>query len=238
MIRNQPLTAVIPVRGGSKGIPGKNLYRLGRDTLLERTIKLAKRCPYIDRVLVSTDHPQMQEIAASHGVAAPALRPAALAGDTARTVDVVLDLMQSASIDKGYVLLLQVTSPLRTLADLNAFCRQFDEADASIAASTSLAEHDSPHPDKIQTIENGRVVSYLGRESLIARQQLPKVYELSGAFYITHRDTLISQKTFLPKDTLPFIMPRERSLNLDGPMDLFLLECLVEKGRIALEEYD
>jgi CMP-N,N'-diacetyllegionaminic acid synthase len=237
MMRGQKLTAIIPVRGGSKGIPGKNLYRLGKDTLLERTIKLAKNCPYIDRVLVSTDHPEMHAIAQSHGVAIPALRPAHLASDTAKTVDVVMDAMQSAAVDSGYVVLLQVTSPLRTLADCNAFCKQFDEAEPITQAIVSLVAHDSPHPDKIQKIEDGRVASYLGKESMVARQQLPKVYQLNGAFYLTHRDVLLTQKTFMPKETLPFVMPAERSINLDDANDMFLLECLLEKGKITLEEY-
>lgn len=237
MIRGQTLTAIIPVRGGSKGIPGKNLYRLGKDTLLERTIKLAKQCPYIDRVLVTTDHEQMYAIAESHGVAAPALRPAHLATDMAKTVDVVCDLIHSAPIEQGYVLLLQVTSPLRILADLNAYCAQFEAADPSSQAIVSLVAHDSPHPDKIQKIEDGLVASYLGKESMVARQQLPKVYQLNGAFYLTHRETLLQQKTFMPKETLPFVMPAERSINLDGETDIILLEALLEKGRITLEEY-
>lgn len=237
MIRGQPLTAVIPVRGGSKGIPGKNLYRFGRDTLLERSIKLAQRCKYVDRVLVTTDHPEMHKIAKSYGAAAPALRPVELATDNARTVDVVLHLIETAPISEGYVLLLQVTSPLRTLEDLNELCRTFDEAGSSAEAIVSLVRHDSPHPDKIQKIDQGFVASYLGKESMVARQLLPQVYSLNGAFYLTHRDTLIDRKTFMPERTLPFVMPEERSLNLDGPLDLFLLEALLEKGRVQVEEY-
>lgn len=237
MIRNQPLTAIIPVRGGSKGIPGKNLYRLGRDTLLERTIKLAKNCPYIDRILVTTDNLEMHTIAESYGVAAPVLRPAHLATDNAKTIDVVLHQIETAPIDAGYVLLLQVTSPLRTLADLNELCSTFDEADPITEAIVSLVQHDSPHPDKIQKIENGMVASYLGKESMVARQSLPTVYALNGAFYITHRDVLMNRRTFMPERTLPYVMPEERSLNLDGKLDLFLLESLLEKGRITLEDY-
>lgn len=237
MIRGQPVTAVIPVRGGSKGIPGKNLYRLGRDTLLERTIKLAQNCPYVDRVLVTTDNPEMYAIAESYNVAAPVLRPAHLATDNAKTIDVVLHQIETVPIDSGYILLLQVTSPLRTLTDLNELCRTFDEADPATEAIVSLVQHDSPHPDKIQKIENGVVASYLGKESMVARQQLPKVYALNGAFYLTHRSVIIEQRTFMPERTLPFIMPEERSLNLDGKLDLFLLEALLEKGRVLLEEY-
>lgn len=237
MIRGQPVTAVIPVRGGSKGIPGKNLYRFGRDTLLERSIKLAQRCKYVDRVLVTTDHTEMYEIAKAYGAAAPALRPAELATDNAKTVDVVLHLIDTAPISEGYVLLLQVTSPLRTLEDLNALCSSFDEAGSETEAIVSLVRHDSPHPDKIQKIDQGFVASYLGKESMVARQLLPEVYSLNGAFYLTHRDTLIERRTFMPERTLPYIMPEQRSLNLDGPLDLFLLEALLEKGRVQPEEY-
>lgn len=237
MLRGQPVTAVIPVRGGSKGIPGKNLYRLGRDTLLERTIKLARHCPYVNSVIVGTDNQEMHAVAQRYAAAAPALRPAELATDNAKTVDVVRNLIESVPINNGWVLLLQVTSPLRTLGDLNDFCRTFDEADPSAEAIVSLVKHDSPHPDKIQKVENGFVLSYLGTESMVARQLLPEVYALNGAFYLTHRDVLLQRNTFMPTRTLPYIMPPERSLNLDGPMDLFLLEALYEKGKVVIEEY-
>ena len=239
MIRGETLTAVIPVRAGSKGIPGKNLYRIqGGDTLLERSIKLALACPFIDRILVSTDSDEMYEIAKRYDVAPPSKRPPALAHDTARTIDVVAHVLDDADVNDGYVLLLQVTSPLRTLADLNQFCQDF-ETEKSAKAIVSLVRFDAPHPDKIQKIDAGRVESYLNRESMVARQQLPPVYALNGAFYLTHREVIVGQSTFMPKgETMPFLMPEERSLNLDGPRDLFLLECLLSHGKIALESYD
>lgn len=238
MLRGQPVTAVIPVRGGSKGIPGKNLYRLGRDTLLERTIKIAKLCPYVDRVVVTTDHPEMYEIAHRYGAAAPTLRPAELASDNAKTVDVVLHLVETVPIDTGWVLLLQVTSPLRTLGDLTAFCEAFENGPADSKAAVSLVHFDSPHPDKIQKIEDGLVKSYLGKESMVARQSLPTVYALNGAFYITHRDTLVTARTFMPLHTLPFVMPEDRSINLDTMADVYMLEAMTARGVYKVEEYD
>ena len=238
MLRGQPVTAVIPVRGGSKGIPGKNLYRLGRDTLLERTIKIAKMCPYVDRVLVTTDSPEMYDIAQRYDAAAPTLRPAELASDSAKTVDVVLNLIETVPIGTGWVLLLQVTSPLRTLGDLTAFCETFENGPADAEAAVSLVHFDSPHPDKIQKIEDGLVKSYLGKESMVARQSLPTVYALNGAFYITHRDTLVTRCTFLPPRTLPFVMPEERSVNLDTMADVYVLEAMLERGVYKVEEYD
>ena len=238
MLRGQPVTAVIPVRSGSKGIPGKNLYRLGRDTLLERTIKIAKLCPYVDRVLVSTDNREMYDIAKRYAVAAPTLRPTELATDNAKTVDVILNLIETAPIASGWVLLLQVTSPLRTLGDLNEFCETFEKGPVDTEGAVSLAHFDSPHPDKIQKIEGGLVKSYLGKESMVARQSLPVVYALNGAFYITHRDTLLSHRTFMAPRTLPFVMPEERSVNLDTMADVYLLESMLARGVYTVEDYD
>ena len=238
MLRGQQVTAIIPVRGGSKGIPGKNLYRLGRDTLLERTIKIAQLCPYIDRVLVTTDNQEMYDTARRYGVSTPSLRTADLASDNAKTVDVVLDVIQTASVESGWVLLLQVTSPLRTLDDLNAFCMTFDDDSTQSDAAVSLVKFDSPHPDKIQKIEDGLVKSYLGKESMVSRQSLPDVYALNGAFYITHRDTLLTSRTFMPLRTIPFVMPEERSVNLDTMSDVYTLEAMIARGLYQIEEYE
>jgi CMP-N-acetylneuraminic acid synthetase len=237
MLRGEKVTAIIPVRGGSKGIPGKNLYQFGNDTLLERAIKIAQLSPYIDRVLLTTDNQAMHEIAVRYGVSTSTLRKADLASDNSRTVDVVLDVIQTESVDSGWVLLLQVTSPLRTLDDLNDFCKVFDEDSTQSNAAVSLVKFDSPHPDKIQKIEDGLVKSYLGKESMVARQSLPAVYALNGAFYITHRNTLMTNHTFMPLRTIPFIMPEERSINLDTMADVYMLEAMLAKGLFKIQEY-
>jgi len=236
MLKSQPLTAVIPARSGSKGIPGKNLYRLGRDTLLERSIKLAARSGHVDRIVVTTDDPEMLELARALGAAPPWLRPSELATDEANAVDAVLHLIETLPVDTGYVLLLQTTSPLRTLADLEGLCHTFEESPEA-RAIVSLTRHDSPHPEKIQELQDGYVRSYLGSSSHRPRQALREVYALNGAFYLTHRDTLVSERSFLPERTLPFLMPPERSINLDTPFDLEVLEALVARGSVTLEEY-
>ncbi|MDH4226860.1 MAG: acylneuraminate cytidylyltransferase family protein [Deltaproteobacteria bacterium] len=237
MLNGKTVYALIPARGGSKGIPRKNLYRLGNDTLLERTIKLAKACRYVDSVVVSTDDAEMHELAKKYGVNMPAPRPAHLATDTARTVDVVLHVMEEMSINDAYIFLLQTTSPLRTLADAEGVCGLLEKNTGKADAVASVVRHDSPHPDKIQKIDGGYLKSYLGKESLVARQSLPEVYALNGAFYITHTGVLLRERTFMPEHTLPFVMPKERSVNLDGMMDLYLIEALVTKGIVRIEEY-
>lgn len=235
MLNNKKVVAIIPVRGGSKGIPGKNLYKLGKDTLLERTIKLAKKCSFIDKVIVSTDDNEMYVISKKYEVDTKEKRPDHLAGDSSKTIDVVIHTLDEFQLEDVYVLLLQVTSPLKNLNDLNGVFDEFSNNNAD--AIVSLCSHDDPHPDKIQKIDNGYVKSYMGVESMVARQLLPKVYRLNGAFYLTHSSIVRNQKTFLPVKTIPYIMPPERSVNLDTTYDIYNLEALVDKKIVEIEEY-
>jgi CMP-N-acetylneuraminic acid synthetase len=234
MLRGKPLTAVIPVRGGSKGIPGKNLAMVGDQTLLERAIRYAANAPRIDRTLVTTDDATMHAIAGAHGVAAPALRPAELAGDDIRTEDVVLHLVDAAGIAAGYLVLLQVTTPLRALDDLAAACALFEsksEADALV----SLCRIGGSHPAKMFTVADDRVAPFLERTYTGPRQALPQVYEPNGAIYIIDIDVLRTERTFVPARTLAFEMPPERSANLDTPQDLQVLTAMLAAGYWSLE---
>jgi CMP-N,N'-diacetyllegionaminic acid synthase len=236
MIRGEPATAIIPVRGGSKGIPGKNLRRIGKDTLLERAIKLGLHSPWIDRVIVSTDDREMHVIAQRYGVASPALRPANLATDTSTTAVVVEHVIAECEISSGTLLLLQATAPLRTLADLDVLCRKFEANDAD--AIVSLAEHDEPRPEKLKRLEAGYVVPYYGQAVEGPRQALPQPYRLNGAFYLISLNAFLREKRFLPERTLGFVMPPERSHNLDSLTDWQFLEAMIAAGHWTLEEYD
>ena len=238
MINGQPVIAFIPARGGSKGIPGKNLRRLGRDTLLERSIKQGKLSPYVDKVIVSTDDDDMYRIAQNYDVATPALRPDHLASDEAKTIDAILYTLEEMRIESGYILLLQTTSPLRSIEDINNLCAVFEKKINDAQAIVTVSEINSSHPDKMQKIEGGYLMSYLGKDSHVPRQSLPEVYDLNGACYLTHIDVLKGQKTFIPDKTLPYIMPIERSVNLDTMFDWFLLEKLIEEKVVSIEEYD
>jgi CMP-N-acetylneuraminic acid synthetase len=227
MIRSERLTAIIPARGGSKGIPRKNLLRIEGETIVERAIRLARESGRVDRVLVTTDDPEIYELAKLHDAAPPSLRPPHLATDLATTIDAVIHLIDDADVEDGYVLLLQPTSPLRTASDLDRLCKLF-EANPEALAIASVVRHDAPHPNKIMTIDGGYLRSYLGTNPSVPRQSLPVVHAINGAFYLVPRQIVMEQRTFLPERTLPFEMPVERSVNVDGPMDLLLLEALLK----------
>lgn len=237
MIRDAQVTAIIPVRGGSKGIPRKNLLELQGDTLLARTIRFAKASAHIERVIVTTDDPEMHAIAQAHGVAAPSLRPAELAGDDATTNDVIAHLIGQAAIEAGFLLLLQVTSPLRTLADLDRMKAQF-EAQAEARAAVSLCRYEGPHPAKMLRIEDHRVAPFLDRAYTGPRQALPEVFVLNGAFYLIDRDLFLEQGTFLPEPTMPFVMDASHSANLDTREDWQVLQAMLAEGYWTAESYD
>lgn len=237
MIKDRQVTAIIPVRGGSKGIPRKNLLPLAGDTLLERAIKFAARSPLIDRTIVTTDDSEMHAVAQAHGVAAPTLRPAELAADDTTSDAVITHLIEQAGIGPGYLLLLQVTSPLRTLDDLDRLAAAF-EAEAQADAAVSLCRYEGSHPAKMLRVEEGRIASFMERKFTGPRQSLPTVYVLNGAFYLIDRDTFLDQGTFLPERTMPFIMEGSHSANLDTQEDWQILQAMLAAGHWTAESYD
>ncbi|NJM29189.1 MAG: acylneuraminate cytidylyltransferase family protein [Rhizobiales bacterium] len=234
MLRGQPVTAIIPVRGGSKGIPRKNLRQIAGRSLLERAIALGKATKRVDRMIVSTDDLEMQAVARKHGVASPSLRPAGLATDTATAKSVVEHVIEECGIENGYVLLLQATSPLRTLGDLEGLINAFEASDAD--AAVSVAAHDEPRPEKLKRIEDGWLRPYMGDGFEGPRQSLPQPYALNGAFYLVSLDAFRREGRFIPKRTLPFVMPQERSHNLDSLTDWQILEAMVQAGHWKLED--
>jgi len=233
MVKGRPLTAIIPARGGSKGLPGKNLLVLGGEPLVARAARLARRCASVDRVVVSSDDPAI--LAAVEGIdgVIATVRPAPLASDTAKTVDVVLHLLDEGAVAEGFLLLLQPTSPLRTLADLDALLRGFEQAQAP--AMVSVVEHAEPRPEKLQRIMDGRLEPYSGTGYEGPRQALPTPYALNGAYYLIDSQVLRAGRSFLPPGTLAFVMAPERSVNLDGPQDWQVLQAMLAAGYWTLD---
>ena len=237
MIRGRSVIAIVPARGGSKGIPRKNLYRIGDRPLIERSADLGKACAFVDRVYVSTDDAEMYTLAQSKGYATPVPRPAHLAADGTRTIEVIRNLAEEGVLPpESCILLLQPTSPLRTQRDLDALCRamdaQWDHADMIV----STCEIDGPSPFKAQVIEDGYLKPLLNRDPAVPRQSLPKTYLANGAFYLGKLDVLLKENTFLPARTMSYPMSAAQSVNLDSPLDLLMLEALLAKRLVTLDD--
>lgn len=226
------ILAIIPARGGSKGIPGKNIVELNGKPLIAYTILEAQKIIEFGRILVSTDSEKIKIISEKFGVEVPFLRPSHLADDHSRTVDSVIDVLETLEScfneQYDYVCLLQPTSPLRTAADIKSCLKLAYEADGE--SVVSLVRVEEPHPYKMKRIENGAVKPFIpGTHSSVPRQELPPAYELNGAVYIAQLEMLIRHKSFFSKNTIPYIMPAERSVNINHHQDLILAKALISK---------
>jgi CMP-N,N'-diacetyllegionaminic acid synthase len=233
MAKPPSITAIVPARAGSKGIPGKNLWTFDGVSLLARAIRLGRHCERVERVIVSTDSAEMQAVALAQGAECPTLRPGELATDAAKSADVVRHVIETMAVTSDHILLLQVTAPLRTLADCNGFLDLYLASDAPAAAS--VVKHDEPRPEKLMRLEHGKVIPYLGTAYEGPRQALPQPYALNGAFYAIRRDVFLAEGRFLPEGTIGFEMPAARSHNLDSALDMAVLEAMLATGRWSLE---
>ena len=200
---------------------------------------IAKACvDCIDRVIVTTDDPRMHKIALKYDVAMRGLRPRYLSGDRARSIDVLTHVIKRCDLGNTYIMMLQPSSPLRTVSDLRAVIGILRENPNRCEAVASVTKLTSTHPNKVQKIKGGYLTSFIsGAISERPRQELPAVYRLNGAFYLTHAATILKKKTLLPKKTIPYIMPEERSINLDRPWDVLMLNLLLDKKIVNIEEY-
>jgi CMP-N,N'-diacetyllegionaminic acid synthase len=222
---------LITARGGSKGVPGKNIAPVGGKPLIGWTVDAARAASRLDRVLVSTDDAGIAQVARDCGAEVPFLRPAELASDRASHISVVLhalDWLASEGIEPRYLVLLQPTSPLRTAADIDGAITLAYEKDADGVVSVCPARD---HPLLVKKITpEGVLADYATTElAYLRRQDLPEAYALNGAVYVTRATALREQRTFLPRNTHPYVMPAERSLEVDHPWDLHLARLIMEE---------
>lgn len=230
------ILAIIPARIGSKGAPRKNLHSVGGKPLLVWTCEAAKQVSALQKVIVSTDDAAIAEVARQTGVEIPFLRPSQYATDTATAVDVVLHALDWFRENQDWipdaVLWLQPTSPLRTREDIEEAITLFKEKNAPSVVSVSLSGHPGEWLKRVD--QQGLLLPWLsGQNFPTRRQEATQTYELNGAIYLTQVSVLRNQKTFFPENTFAYVMPRERSLDIDTPWDLHLAHLILEeKGKI------
>lgn len=224
MITEKKVLAIIPARGGSKGIPRKNVRELSGKPLIAWTIEEAKKSKYIDQLILSSEDPEIIEVAKKYGCDVPFIRPEYLAQDTTPGIDPVLHALNKLS-DYNYVILLQPTSPLRLTEDIDGCIEKMLEIEAP--ACVSVTEPDKS-PYWMYTIrENDRMQPLIPQKEItVRRQDLPAVYALNGAVYVAQTDWLLETKSFLTNETTAFIMPKSRSYDIDTEEDWLLCEFI------------
>ncbi len=228
------ILGLIPARGGSKGIPGKNITLLAGKPLIGWTLEAAHASARLSRVIVSTDDPQIAEVAAQCGADVPFLRPSELATDSAPVIEAVEFTLRKLAQDFGEhydaIVLLQPTSPLRATADIDAALELALNRNAPALISVCEA---SPHPWLARTISEDGSLGYLfpGAAVRSSRQDYPPAFMINGAIYFSTCESLLTSGKFQPPGTIAYQMPAERSLDIDNPWELKLAELLLQSRR-------
>jgi len=210
---------LIPARGGSKGVPGKNIRPLAGKSLIQRAFECAAASGVLDRIVLSTDHPAIAEAARAYGLDDCILRPAELARDESPMIDVAvhaLKALEATSYTPDAVLLLQPTSPLRRAAHLREAVRLLGEHDA-VCSVAPLPKELCPHFVMRITAE-GYLDHFMPDGALFTRRQdVPTAYKRDGTVYLTRVPVILEQRSFYGRKCVPMMVPPDESLSIDTP---------------------
>lgn len=225
------ILGVIPARGGSKGVTGKNQKDLLGKPLIQYTIEVAVKSN-LSEVIVSTDDRNIASISADLGVNVPFIRPPELSSDTAQSIDVAihaLEFMQEKNVTKyDAVMLLQPTTPFRSFEDINnaiELLNNSSDADSVI----SVVDVEGHHPARMKFIKDGILVDppFCEKVENQNRQELDKMYIRNGAVYLTKSDVILN-RSYKGRKCLALLMPNSRSINIDTETDFKLAEWILK----------
>jgi CMP-N,N'-diacetyllegionaminic acid synthase len=231
-IANARVLGLITARGGSKGLPGKNIRLLCGKPLIEWSISAAKAASCVDRIVVSTDDAAIADVARRAGAEVPFERPSELATDSASSVDVVIhaiDTLAKTDLAFDIVVLLEPTSPLRDSFDIDEAVQRLIQTGAGAVVSVCRAV--STHPAFMFSLdEKGRLRPYLERNPTgLRRQDIDPIFFLDGTLYASRIDVLKTKRSFYHEDTVAFEVPKWKSLEIDDSDDFIMVEALMAK---------
>jgi CMP-N,N'-diacetyllegionaminic acid synthase len=223
--------AVIPARGGSKGLKNKNILPLSGKPLISYTIECAKQSIHVNHTIVSTDSLEIAEISRKNEAEVPFIRPAEFSSDTASSIDVLIHAVKEFEKGTGKrvanVILLQPTSPLRTTAQLNQAIELYLSNKQTPVVSVCESES---HPYYLRKISGNSLVPYDDTVNKhLRRQDLETVYQLNGAIYITSRDFLIEHGLIYKDKVIPYVMSKQTSIDIDDKYDFLTAEAILKE---------
>ena len=225
---------IITARGGSKGIPKKNIKDLGGRPLIAYTVVAAKKSKLLTRVILSTDDEEVANIAKDYGCEVPFMRPSELAQDISTSIDVLKHAInwvrENEKQEYDYIMILQPTSPLRIAEDIDNSIAIAEETNADSVMSVVLIEDFSSK--KIKKIVSNKIVPYFEHEGAFSarRQDQIPAYKRNCAIYLT-KTSLIMKGDLFGKDSRAYIMPEERSVDINKPVDFEMAEFWIKKQR-------
>jgi len=219
--------AVIPARGGSKGIPGKNIKELGGKPLVAHAIECAIQSDYVSKIVLSTDDEKIATIGRQYDIDV-LKRPAHLAEDNSNVVETVAHIIKEYNEDFDLIVLLQPTSPLRTYSDLNNIVNLLIDR-AEIDGVISVVPMNDTHPARMYNlIENDELIPLIGIGENMRRQDLKPVFYRNGCFYAVKTKAFVSQKTFMVERKIGYVMNPDWLVNIDTMRDFKLATLLYE----------
>ncbi len=222
----EKILCVIPARSGSKRLHHKNILEIAGKPLIAHTIEAALQSTVIDKVIVSTDDEEIALISQKYNAEVPFIRPTELSDDSASSINVIIhciDYFKSKSIYFDYVILLQPTSPLRTSDDID---KAFELISKKTRAVVSVCKSEHP-PSWMYTLSDG---NYINIPDYKNSTEGSNFYRLNGAIYISEIDDLYKNKSFIGCHTKAFIMPAEKSIDIDTRIDFELCKILLNES--------
>jgi CMP-N-acetylneuraminic acid synthetase len=229
------ILGLIPARGGSKGVPRKNIRLLCGKPLLQYTVEAALASRRLSRVVLSTEDEEIGAVGRRCGVEVPFLRPAELAQDNTPMLPVVQDALRSleAASDRfDAVCLLQPTNPLRRASEIDDAIELLEQTGAD--SVISFVEVGDKHPARMKYVTaEGRVVDPPFAEELEGqrRQELPKLYLREGSIYLTRTAVIMGRNSFQGQDCRALLIPEDRACNIDTPFDWFVAEQVLKRDK-------
>lgn len=226
MYKDKKIVCIIPARGGSKGLPGKNIKMFLDMPLIAHTIEQAKISGLIDRVIVSTDDKKIANISKKYGAEVPFVRPKFLAQDKSSTMDVLLHAIEWLKKDDysfDILVLLHATAPMRSVKDINNSIKLLFNKKVSNVFSVTKA-HRNPYFNMVE-VNQGRV-KLVKRGRFTSRQEAPKVYDMNASIYVWWKDVFKNKKKIFLRNSRVYVMPKERSIDIDDELDFRIAEFL------------
>jgi len=233
MYKDNIILCVIPARGGSKGLPGKNIKLLAGKPLIAYSIEQAKGSKYIDRVIVSTEDEQIAEVAGKFSAEVPFKRPLELAEDDSSMMDVLLHAVtwmeEEAQFKFDVLVLLHATTPLRETEDIDKCIELLVDENADNVFSVAEAFR-NPYFNMVEVTADNEI-RLVKDAHFSTRQSAPKVFDMNASIYVWWKDVFKKEKGLFLKKTRIYPMPRERSVDIDEPLDFRIAEMLLQDRR-------
>lgn len=232
MYKSKTFLAIIPARGGSKGLPGKNIKELCGKPLIAWSIESGLKSDYLDEVVVSTDYQNIADIAKDYGANVPFLRPGFLSSDTATSFDTVkhtIDYYKNElNMEFDYIVLLEPTSPLRESHDIDISIEQLFNSSADSIVGISKTEDQNP-AFLINKDKNDFITGFQDNDmKVLRRQEIDDVYFFEGTVYVSSINVLLERKTFYHSNTIGYEVPKYKSLEIDDIDDFVMVEALMK----------